>query len=119
MKKMILVFGIGMLLLLTGCGGNFKSITNDASAKCASLGYDGWRFVGGLYDTNVECQNSETGKIQYLENNKVNSYPVRELGQAICDQEYKQDFDYYFDGELYCKDKINSKKYDGILIASS
>ena len=43
---------------------------------------------------------------------------VRELGQAICEQEYKMDFDYYSDNELACKLKSNKRysRYDGVTI---
>ena len=43
---------------------------------------------------------------------------AKELGQAICDQEYNQDFKSYNNAELKCKPKEtkNETLYDGIVI---
>lgn len=43
---------------------------------------------------------------------------IQELGQSICDQEYKMDFDFYHNKKLKCKSKeIKTEKvYDGIVV---
>lgn len=43
---------------------------------------------------------------------------IQELGQSICDQEYRMDFDSYDDKELKCKPKEikAERQYDGIVV---
>ena len=47
-----------------------------------------------------------------------NNQDAKDLGNAICDQEYKMDFDSYDDKELKCKPKEikAEKQYDGITV---
>ena len=40
----------------------------------------------------------------------------KELGQAICEKEYKMDYDFYDDGILHCKPRPKVEKYDGIKV---
>jgi len=41
---------------------------------------------------------------------------VKELGGAICDQQYNMEFDSYNDKVLKCKKPVEKEKYDGIEI---
>ena len=128
-KKIILLVGIFSLLVLVGC------VSNESYPRekyCKDVGFDsasrddstpkitGRSYIGNYY-VNFKCVDfkSETPVIDGDYYNSIYFYDqVKELGQAICDQKYNKDFDYYFNKKLVCKPKPKDKeeKYDGITV---
>ena len=120
MKWMFLIAVIG-LLFLSGCGPmRWNEVTNEKTDGliCYLYGFDEWRYSdSNLFNRDVDCK-SLSGKIVYSIEDLIKESPVNQLGQAICDQQYKMDFDYYLDKTLHCitRQKSETKKYDGIEI---
>ncbi len=114
MKRIILLVGVLSLLLLSACA--VRPGREDIKSQyCLSQGY---------YDVSSVCDNGKGWCDWQCYGNKKESHtfddnPVHyiKLGQAICEERYKKDFDSFDGTTLNCKAKPKTERYDGIKIA--
>ena len=125
MKKAIVSILLLGLVLLVGCMQTEYRAKPTYDDYCQSVGFEFARYTGGgAFDDypSFECRSNDLTSQEIFGNEYQSGYyfidQVHELGQSICDQEYKMDFDYYFEKTLHCKPKVQvqTKKYDGIQV---